>query len=101
MRAITVSGYGASPAVTELPRPQPGPGQVLTALAVTNIGGCSWLQDRPLHVRRRACLQWLVRWITPTSDNPLSASCTARAASKKPNIFSVTSIRPGSRWLLT
>jgi len=31
MRAITVSGYGASPSVTELPTPQAGPGQVLIA----------------------------------------------------------------------
>ena len=29
MRAITVSSYGASPSVTELPTPQAGPGQVL------------------------------------------------------------------------
>jgi NADPH:quinone reductase-like Zn-dependent oxidoreductase len=29
MRAITVSSYGASPSVTELPAPQAGPGQVL------------------------------------------------------------------------
>ena len=35
----------------------------------------------------------VVRWITPTSDNPLSTSCTASAASRKPNTFSVTSIR--------
>jgi NADPH:quinone reductase-like Zn-dependent oxidoreductase len=32
MRAITVSEYGASPTVTELPRPQPGPGQVRIAV---------------------------------------------------------------------
>ncbi len=31
MRAITVSSYGASPSVTELPTPQAGPGQVLIA----------------------------------------------------------------------
>lgn len=31
MRAITVSRYGASPSVTELPTPQAGPGQVLIA----------------------------------------------------------------------
>src|SRR4029077_8272318 len=30
-RAITVSSYGASPSVTELPAPQAGPGQVLIA----------------------------------------------------------------------
>jgi len=29
MRAITVSEYGAAPALTELPTPQPGPGQLL------------------------------------------------------------------------
>ena len=31
MRAITVSSYGASPSVTELPTPKAGPGQVLVA----------------------------------------------------------------------
>jgi len=31
MRAITVSSYGATPSVTELPTPQAGPGQVLIA----------------------------------------------------------------------
>jgi NADPH:quinone reductase len=31
MRAITVSSYGASPSLTELPTPQAGPGQVLIA----------------------------------------------------------------------
>jgi NADPH2:quinone reductase len=37
MRAITVSEYGASPAVTELPRPQPGPGQVLIAVQAAGM----------------------------------------------------------------
>jgi NADPH:quinone reductase len=37
MRAITVSEYGASPAVTELPRPQPGPGQVLIAIQAAGM----------------------------------------------------------------
>ena len=37
MRAITVSEYGASPAVTELPRPQPGPGQVLIAVRAAGM----------------------------------------------------------------
>src|SRR5215470_4602507 len=46
--------------------------------------------------------QWpVVRWTTPTSDSPLSTSCTPSAASKKPNTFSVTSIRLGSSLLLT
>jgi NADPH:quinone reductase-like Zn-dependent oxidoreductase len=37
MRAITVSEYGASPAVTELPTPQPGPGQVLIAVQAAGM----------------------------------------------------------------
>jgi NADPH:quinone reductase-like Zn-dependent oxidoreductase len=32
MRAITVTTYGASPSVTELPTPQARPGQVLIAI---------------------------------------------------------------------
>lgn len=37
MRAITVSSYGASPSVTELPAPQPGPGQVLIAIRAAGM----------------------------------------------------------------
>jgi NADPH:quinone reductase len=37
MRTITVSEYGASPVVTELPRPQPGPGQVLIAVRAAGM----------------------------------------------------------------
>jgi NADPH:quinone reductase-like Zn-dependent oxidoreductase len=37
MRAITVSEYDASPTVTELPRPQPGPGQVLIAVQAAGM----------------------------------------------------------------
>jgi NADPH:quinone reductase len=37
MRAITVSEYGAGPAVTELPRPHPGPGQVLIAVQAAGL----------------------------------------------------------------
>lgn len=37
MRAITVSEYGANPAVTELLRPQPGPGQVLIAVRAAGM----------------------------------------------------------------
>jgi len=37
MRAITVSEYGASPSVTELPMPQPGPGQVLIAVQAAGM----------------------------------------------------------------
>jgi NADPH2:quinone reductase len=37
MRAITVSEYGASPAVTELPRPRPGSGRVLIAVQVAGM----------------------------------------------------------------
>jgi NADPH:quinone reductase len=37
MRAITVSEYGAGPAVTELPRPRAGPGQVLIAVQAAGM----------------------------------------------------------------
>ena len=37
MRAVTVSEYGASPSVTELPRPRPGPGQVLIAVQAATL----------------------------------------------------------------
>ena len=37
MRAITVSEYGAGPAVTNLPRPRPGPGQVLIAVQAAGL----------------------------------------------------------------
>jgi NADPH:quinone reductase-like Zn-dependent oxidoreductase len=37
MRAITVSSYGASPSVTELPTPQAGPGQVLIAIQAAGM----------------------------------------------------------------
>src|SRR5260370_25860305 len=37
MHAITVSDYGAGPAVTELPRPRPKPGQVLIAVQAAGL----------------------------------------------------------------
>ena len=37
MRAITISQYGASPALTELPIPQPAPGQVLIAIRAAGM----------------------------------------------------------------
>jgi NADPH:quinone reductase-like Zn-dependent oxidoreductase len=37
MRAITVSHYGAPPALTEVPDPQPGPGQVLIKVKAAGI----------------------------------------------------------------
>jgi NADPH:quinone reductase-like Zn-dependent oxidoreductase len=37
MRAIAVSEYSARPAVTELPRPRPGPGQVLIAVQAAGL----------------------------------------------------------------
>jgi NADPH:quinone reductase-like Zn-dependent oxidoreductase len=37
VRAVTVSDYGASPLVTELPTPAPGPGQILIKLAAAGI----------------------------------------------------------------
>jgi NADPH:quinone reductase-like Zn-dependent oxidoreductase len=37
MRAITVSEYGASPALTDLPMPQPEAGQVLIAIRAAGV----------------------------------------------------------------
>jgi NADPH2:quinone reductase len=37
MRTIAVSEYGAGPAITELPRPEPGPGQVLIAVQAAGM----------------------------------------------------------------
>jgi NADPH:quinone reductase-like Zn-dependent oxidoreductase len=54
MRAITVSAYGSRPAVTELPTPQAGPGQVLIAIQVAgmnpmdaNIANGGWKDVMP------------------------------------------------------
>ena len=56
MRAITVSSYGASPSVTELPTPQAGPGQVLIAIQVAGmnpmdmqIANGGWQDRVPAH----------------------------------------------------
>jgi hypothetical protein len=71
------------------PRPQvwTGPGLVTSLQASFRRAGPQPTQTG----------QWLVRWITPTSDNPVRTSCTPRAASRKPNTFSVTSMRLASR----
>lgn len=37
MRAVTVSDYGASPVVTDLPTPAAGPGQVLIKLVAAGM----------------------------------------------------------------
>src|SRR3954447_15701179 len=37
MRAITVSEYGGSPVVTELPKPNPGPGQLLIKVRAASV----------------------------------------------------------------
>ena len=37
MRAVTVSDYGASPVVMDLPTPAAGPGQVLIKLAAAGL----------------------------------------------------------------
>jgi NADPH:quinone reductase-like Zn-dependent oxidoreductase len=54
MRAITVSSYGASPSLTELPAPQTGPGQVLIAIQAagmnpmdTQIANGGWQGQMP------------------------------------------------------
>lgn len=37
MRAVTVSEYGATPAVTDVPKPEPGPGQVLIKIRAAGM----------------------------------------------------------------
>ena len=37
MRAVTVTEYGATPAVAEMPTPEPGPGQVLIRLRAAGM----------------------------------------------------------------
>ena len=37
MRAVTVSAYGAAPAVIDLPDPEPGPGQLLTKVSAAGV----------------------------------------------------------------
>jgi len=37
MRAVAVTEYGAVPAVAEIPRPEPGPGQILIKLRAAGM----------------------------------------------------------------
>ena len=37
MRAVAVSEYGGSPVVTELPKPTPGPGQLLIKVHAASV----------------------------------------------------------------
>jgi len=54
MRTVTVSEYGAGPAITELLEPRPGPGQVLIAVQAAGpnpmdmeIANCGWKDRMP------------------------------------------------------
>jgi NADPH:quinone reductase-like Zn-dependent oxidoreductase len=49
MRAVTVTEYGATPAVAEMPTPQPGAGQVLIRLRAAGMNP----MDRALASNRR------------------------------------------------
>lgn len=42
MRAIAVSEYGATPALTYLPRPEPGPGEILVKLVAAGLNPLDW-----------------------------------------------------------
>jgi NADPH:quinone reductase-like Zn-dependent oxidoreductase len=39
MRAIAISDYGTPPTLTELPKPEPGPGEVLISVHASSING--------------------------------------------------------------
>jgi NADPH:quinone reductase-like Zn-dependent oxidoreductase len=42
MRAVTVTGFGAEPEVTERPVPEPGPGEVLVRLSAAGLNPFDW-----------------------------------------------------------
>ncbi|WP_433467206.1 NADP-dependent oxidoreductase [Spirillospora sp. CA-128828] len=42
MRAIAVSEYGATPALMNLPRPEPGPGEILVKLIAAGLNPLDW-----------------------------------------------------------
>ncbi|TDD67253.1 NADP-dependent oxidoreductase [Actinomadura rubrisoli] len=42
MQAIAVSEYGATPALTQLPRPEPGPGEILVKLIAAGLNPLDW-----------------------------------------------------------
>ncbi|MEU5991834.1 NADP-dependent oxidoreductase [Spirillospora sp. NPDC047418] len=42
MRAIAVSEYGATPAPTHLPRPEPGPGEILVKMIAAGLNPMDW-----------------------------------------------------------
>ncbi|QXJ24380.1 NADP-dependent oxidoreductase [Actinomadura graeca] len=42
MRAIAVSEYGATPALTRVPRPEPGPGEILVKLVAAGLNPLDW-----------------------------------------------------------
>ncbi|WP_030259180.1 NADP-dependent oxidoreductase [Streptomyces violens] len=42
MRAVAVSAFGAEPELMDLPQPEPGPGEVLVAMAVAGLNPTDW-----------------------------------------------------------
>lgn len=42
MRAIAIAEYGATPALVDLPRPEPGPGEVLVRLIAAGLNPMDW-----------------------------------------------------------
>ncbi|MFB4311105.1 NADP-dependent oxidoreductase [Actinomadura sp. GTD37] len=42
MRAIAVSEYGATPALMNLPRPEPGPGEILVKIVAAGLNPVDW-----------------------------------------------------------
>ena len=39
MRAVTIDGFGATPAVTEVAKPEPGPGETLVKVHASSLNG--------------------------------------------------------------
>src|SRR4051794_11550766 len=42
MRAVTITGFGAVPEVTDQPVPEPGPGEVLVRLTAAGLNPFDW-----------------------------------------------------------
>ena len=59
MRAVTVTEYGATPAVAEMPTPEPGPRQVLIRLRAAGMNP----MDRALEIGRASCRERVFNWV--------------------------------------
>jgi NADPH:quinone reductase-like Zn-dependent oxidoreductase len=63
MRAVAVTAFGAAPQVMDLPRPVPGPGEVLVRLAAAGMNPADWqLADGHLRERMEHVFPLVLGW---------------------------------------